>query len=350
MKTETIQNLRRAEDYDNREDWLQAWDKARKKVINHLRKIRREHKLDKNLGWVVETFVLRNFNDFDSMLCISGGEGVGKSTLAYWIARMMDLLFTIEKTFIFSPKTQEAIKQAKELHPFGAIVLDEGVKAAYKLNWNKSIQIQLKKVFNINRSENKTTIVCIPNYRDLDSYFRNHRVKFWIHVYSRSKAVVFRRQDNPYATDPFLLDWNDRDWLKSVLKKGRKAKILDDEELLKKMQRNPCYFEEFVFPSIPWSHFQQYSRLKEHFKYEDEDEANKPSNIQLQRDQAIAALYKKGMPVTEIMRLFGTKRTTTYDALNRSGIRHPSNNNSISKRENLKNSQKGGGFNKTAQL
>ena len=222
--------------------------------------------------------------DFDCVIAITGTEGVGKSSLAYWVAKFTDKKFSLEKSFVFSPETQDAIKQVKELHQYGAIVMDEGIKLAYKLEWYKKVQRLLNKVYTINRNENKVTIICIPNFLDLSKYFRDHRILFWIHVYARGKAAVFMKLDNPFSNDIWQMDKNNKQFLK-----GGKKLLFSSDESVDRIKASTNFFANIEFPPLPDDIYKDYKILKDKYKYDDMDDDISSNKFQ-QRDLLLTAM------------------------------------------------------------
>ena len=231
-------------------------------------------------------------DDWDCVIAITGMEGVGKTTEGWDLARKIDKKFQLKRNMIFSPKTQEAVKQIKQLYQYGVVVMDEGVKMAYKLDWQSKAQRLLNKVYTLNRNENKVTIICIPNFLDLSKFFRDHRVFIWIHVYARGRAVAFIRADNPYSSDIWQLEKNNRQFIKS----GRKI-LLDADKRLEVFQKGTNYLMNIEFPDMPKEVKEEYKKLKNLYKYEDLEDEEKVLPVRRQRDSLILEL-KKFIPVS----------------------------------------------------
>jgi len=261
----------------------------------------------------------RQRDDWDCVIAITGIEGVGKTTEAWDLSRKVDRKFNLAKNFIFSPKTQEAIKQIKALYQYGAVVMDEGIKMAYKLDWQSKAQRLLNKVYTLNRNENKVTIICIPNFLDLSKFFRDHRVYIWIHVYSRGKAVAFIRADNPYSSDIWQLDKNNRNFIKA----GRKV-LLDADKRLEVFQKGTNFLMRLEFPDMPPKVKALYKELKNKYKYDDLEDEEKVMPVMRQRDDLIVALrnFKStreiadliDMSVRRVSTIFKEKRDATVQS------------------------------------
>ena len=169
--------------------------------------------------------------DFDLVICISGYNGIGKSTLALRLANSLnpdafgweDVMFTSDA---------ETIKNAILHNPrYSAVIIDEAIKSFYKKLHYKQEQIGLAQLFNICRKENKCLILVIPRLTDLGESFRNFRV--WLHVwcYDRGKAALFKRDASTFnESDAWHMKYN-REIEKEAIKRGKKI-----EEVVHKMQ------------------------------------------------------------------------------------------------------------------
>src|SRR4030042_1078041 len=74
--------------------------------------------------------------DRDAVICVTGGEGVGKSNLALKLAQKLDDNFTIIRNMLLNPKAADFYeKLVNELPKYSVIVLDEGMQMFYKRGW-----------------------------------------------------------------------------------------------------------------------------------------------------------------------------------------------------------------------
>lgn len=176
------------EDYNYVNDWLEA-NKGNERA--------------RNLKRLANTIRKRLDKDKDAVVCIDGVVGAGKSTLSVALSYLINNRFDIGKQFIFSPNTQNVIGIAQDSKSHDVIVMDEGIKCLYKLNWMTNNQKKLNIYYNVNRFENKVTIINIPGFNDLNLQFRKQRVSFRVYVYSRGKAAVFMKPRAMNAEDPW---------------------------------------------------------------------------------------------------------------------------------------------------
>jgi len=171
-------------------------------------------------------------DDFDAVIAVTGIEGIGKTSLAIQLGRKIDDDFDLEKNVIYIPDVQQIVnKITKELEKYSVVIVDEAIKTMYKRKWFNKLQIFLNQIYSICRKENKCSILCMAQFSDFDSFFRQHRIMLWIHVIDRGHAVVFMRDWSPFCKDPWHIDENQ----KIILKKRGRHRIAD-ESLTHKLQ------------------------------------------------------------------------------------------------------------------
>jgi len=216
------------------------------------------------LDFIDITIIKRTRKDWDSVIAISGEEGSGKSTLANELGIFGDENYNIENNTLFQPKYDEVYKKLTTLPKYSVINADEAIRIAYKLDWYSMGQKYLNKVFALARKENQATILCIPRIWDLNEYFRNWRVKFWVYVYKRGKAVVFFRDKNPFVKEPFHIKEN----LKYLYMKAGN-KVISEEIVINIFSKMPNYLTHFNFPELPKEVKKEYNRLKDLHSYDE---------------------------------------------------------------------------------
>ncbi len=218
---------------------------------------------DKRMTKFANILRKRAENDWDSVCAITGGEGTGKSTLTIEIAMIADKNFSMDQSMLFQPKAKEVHEKLMNLPKYSAIIADEAIRILYKHDWQSSGQKYLNKVFALARKENQMVFLCIPRFHDLNEYFRNWRVKFWIHVYQRGKAVVLIADKNPFIKDPFHLKEN----LK-MLYKSASGRMIDESVIVNVFKKMPNYHTHFDFPDMDDELKTKYVALKNKYAYE----------------------------------------------------------------------------------
>ena len=204
--------------------------------------------LDKELIAFSNLIRRRLRQDWDIVIAITGEEGSGKSTLGMLLGGLIDKRFDFEKNVSFLPDSEEITKQFTSLKKYQCYVIDEAIRALYKMNFMSNLQQSLVQMWATERFQNKATIMIIPRFRDLTENFRNHRVKIWIHVLTRGHAVVYVRDDDPHNSDPWLFDYMMKYKQKAFGRRNIAA--IDIERRLKTEQKMRNYLFDFTFPDL----------------------------------------------------------------------------------------------------
>jgi len=249
-------------------------------------------------------------------IAVTGEEGIGKSSMAIQLARRIgkrkdgQFTFCLSRNVLFSPSFENVQEAIKSLPKYAPIILDEAIKVLYKLRWHDKIQILLNQFFAICRQENKIAILCIPRFTDLNEYFRNHRVKIWIHVIDRGKAFVFVKDRNPFVKDC----WHFQEMQKKMEKHNFNA--LSYRSKLKLIKKNKSFVGIIQFCNLPIPMQERYKKLKALKKYDEnsEETMNKADLQALYRKRWVTSmlyLFKWGMlSKVKLAELFGVSRST----------------------------------------
>jgi energy-coupling factor transporter ATP-binding protein EcfA2 len=244
----------------------------------------------------------------EAVVVIDGNRGEGKSTLAILMAQACNKEhFDIAKDIIYIPNDTN-IKEAINSKPREkVIVIDEAIRAFYKMDFMNSIQNSLMKFFNTHlRKENKCVICCLPAFTSLRREFRDDIVLFRIFVPLRGKAFVFYASQNPMGGDKWGLDVGSKAWLEEF-----KNKNMLDIEINKKYEflRNlPQYVGEFTFPKLDPETEKEYLHLVE--KSKESIEAMEQDNSVGKLKEISAKLKLEGWTQEKRAALVGKDRTT----------------------------------------
>lgn len=122
--------------------------------------------------------------DTDHFMLIVGKEGSGKTTLAMQSAAWIDPDFNLDNVCFTPEHYVEMVKSAKK---GSALVVDEGGVALYSRESLSAINIQITKLFMLQRQKNLVVIVNCPSYWDIDAYIRRHRISTLIRVIEQGK-------------------------------------------------------------------------------------------------------------------------------------------------------------------
>lgn len=139
-------------------------------------------------------------NEFDYPLVIEGKRGIGKSSLAWKIARRIPG-FKPQRDIQYS--REDLIKAIAKLK-YSAIWPDELINAGHNRDFFASEQNLLIKLINMYRDSCNLIMGCVPYFVDLDPQLRK-LMKMRIHVIERGFAVVHLQIEGSFSKDPWLL-------------------------------------------------------------------------------------------------------------------------------------------------
>jgi len=241
--------------------------------------------------------------DYDLVAAITGGEGIGKSTLAIRLGMLIDPKFDLENNIIYIPNYEQIVKKVTVGLPrFSVVLVDEAVKVMYKRRWQFKPQIFLNQIYAICRKENKATLLCMPNFSDFDKFFRQHRIMIWIHILKRGKAVMFMRDWSPFAKDVWWVEANQ----KLIEKYMRKRKIIDQrfEDKIRVMRKSRNFMGEFNYDPLPKEMEDKYRELNAGYRLEmptlTPDSAMKEKYRRALGDACVLLCNRFGLTQTEV--------------------------------------------------
>ena len=252
-------------------------------------------------------------NNYDCGIVITGWKGTGKSTLAYHLAKGIDKRFDIPRNFIFDPRYEVIRERMHSNGKYYAMIIDEAIRAMYKIDWSNQMQNALVKLLTVSRKENQAYILNIPIFTELRTSFRNNLVNTWIHVYERGRAVVFGRDYSPYTSDVWHIEENNKAWVKN---KDRGAILnfsVDDE--LKMLRSSNNYVGDMEFPVMPPEDEKIYLKTYEDTKKDIDDASEFTGKLKDARNLAVRALRKlhlMGLSRYKIMEISGAAESTLY--------------------------------------
>lgn len=227
-----------------------------------------QQELENNLVRFAAILKKRVRADWDAVVCISGEEGSGKSALAYWLGKQIDPNFDFERNELFSVNYEGVLEKVTD-PKIKVIVGDEAIKWLYKRLWATKGQIFINQLYTLCRKENKITVLCIPRFGDLNEYFRNHRVKFWIYNLTRGLAVLFCRDWSPFTVkDPWWINENQK-----IIDRIRMRTYHQNVDLKKKIKMlSKCrgFLMVLAYPDFPKDAKARYEEVKNKYVYEGE--------------------------------------------------------------------------------
>ena len=262
--------------------------------------------LDSSSGW----YITDNF-------CITHN-----SALSIQIGLGIDPSFRMFRNVLFDPSVKTIKRKIYNLPPYTPIIADEAIKIMYKLNWGSKIQKYLNKIYAVCRNQNKISIFNMPRFTDFAEYFRNHRLRLWLHIVdpiSNEKeegyAVVIARSWNPVSLDPWGLKIFEKK-MADERKRGKKDVYYTLDDKLSLFQELPGFVDVLKFKWVKESLWKEYLQLKDEVAVEDDDELEEDKMV-IELDQwknrtirAISIFKAMGYTGGDIAKVFKTHPTS----------------------------------------
>ena len=239
--------------------------------------------------------------NWDIVIALDGEEGSGKSTLGIELGWLLDKNFFLDNNIAYLPTPKEIEQKFKSLKAKQLFMVDEAVKALYKLQFMNKFQTRINEMYATERWQNKITLLLIPRFTDLNEFFRNHRVKFWIHIIDRGLAVVFAKDEvNIFGQDK----WHIAEEYARVKRyiKNRKFASFSAEEKLKIYEKSQHFMFSFRYPILPEEVENRYKELKEFYRHIPNDTEKSLKEIYAKR------LADEGMTNVKISEILGVSQ------------------------------------------
>lgn len=169
--------------------------------------------LDKKLGYEINYYIddkVKNIvdnkikpslqkKDKDCVICIDGGEGTGKSTLALQIAKHYDNTLDLTRVCFSADEFRDAIFKAKKGE---AIIYDEAFTGLSSRSSLSAVNRVLVSLMMQMRQKNLFIIIVLPTFFLLDKYVALFRTMALFHVYEsggrRGYFRVYNRKKKKY--------------------------------------------------------------------------------------------------------------------------------------------------------
>lgn len=116
-------------------------------------------------------------SDYDNVVMIEGGEGSGKSNLAWQVINAYSPGFDIKQTYVYN---MDGIRErfAAEDYGGGTFWMDETSQIASNRNWQSEDNKDLVSILEVCRSKHFSLIGCIPSITRADIYLREYRMRY----------------------------------------------------------------------------------------------------------------------------------------------------------------------------
>ena len=180
-------------------------------------------------------------NKFDCVIAIEGSRGLGKSTLAYWIAKKVALEFKKKgvKDYRFSPKRVLLYQRDEVIRFFHSWkrtgIADEMINVTFNRDFYDTEQKDLIKMINMNRDHCNLFLSCVPQFQNLDNQIKN-LVKLRLTVVRRGVAIVQTPNRSIYSKDKWDQAINERierRWIEKKIQNPHYAKLTTFRGILK---------------------------------------------------------------------------------------------------------------------
>lgn len=199
----------------------------------------------------------------DTIICITGYPGEGKSVLAREIAKKSDRHYDDDRNCIYD--RDEFINKMETFKP-STFILDEAINLLYKRDWNTTGQKELIKILNICRSKRHFNIFVQPAFTDLDKDIRKFRLRMWIYVVTRGIGIVFiPTMSIAGEEDPWNLKENDQIIKKYVKRYGRIIGCLEGA------YRTRNFLAYIRWDNISKEEYDEYEIVKDKKKYKKDE-------------------------------------------------------------------------------
>lgn len=212
-------------------------------------------------------------DDWDVKIAIEGTDpGVGKSCLLIQIVfGVSPDEFDLESSMFYmgaslKESALEIERKFSSLPRYAGFGVDEAEDVLYKLQWYNIVQ-QTENIRSMkDRKENKASVYAIPRFRDLNEFFRNYRIKYRILVVARGVAIVYKRDNDKDADDP----WHTKDSvsIKDKSYRGKPIALRDIDDIIRAESKTPNFWFVMHFNDLPpevWSEYRKILAVhKEH--------------------------------------------------------------------------------------
>ena len=261
-------------------------------------------------------------SDNDIVICVDGREGVGKS---FWVilrfAKRLDPTFTLEKNVLFRPTPESLEERLFEIRQYGVLVLDETMETLYKRQSMTSGNIGINRLFGRVRKFNRIVILILPDFDDLDAFFRKRRVKMRINIVTRGMGFLMVSKDVVGNDDPWFSAYNKK-ILEESEKDGLDLTKATASELMGVYRQFKCFQTPILWDELPedkelWEKYKEMakqaqlnSKMEEAYKSEKlskPEKAYRSLFIQLSKRMMSEHSYTHEEEFVLLQKMYGTK-------------------------------------------
>ncbi len=270
--------------------------------------------LDKNLKYFCNKIREELRNEKDCVIAITGYPGVGKSQLGIIFDLLIDYDYSFEK-ICFIPTSKEIRDRYMGFKMYSFFHIDEATRGMHKQQWYEKVQQELNRLYDTEREGHfLCTAVLMPRFQNFTENFRNFRIKYWVDIRERGIAIVYQRDEDKDAKDPWHIDENYK--IKEKKWRGRRIFERNIFDVIRMEQRTKNYWFYFKVPEIPkeiWAIYQEYKKASREVKEDPTDIESYKDKIdreKFERWSKIKEFKDKGYTHDEIGVLLNTSAQT----------------------------------------
>lgn len=204
----------------------------------------------------------------DVHAALSGGEGDGKTHLLIQTIKKFPNT-SIGDNIIYTGSFKEFEYKYEQMEENSIIGFDEALDIINRLDWNKMETKDLVRIVRgtVRKEKRGIFLYNVQLFRDLHSYWRNHRISFWLELTPRewfentNKVFVLEKSRVPFVTgkrDTWLLNEEESEWLKTM-RKG----ILKGKPYMNMLRAHPFYIGETRFNKLKDRDVTEYMKRRE---------------------------------------------------------------------------------------
>ena len=139
-------------------------------------------------------------HDNDHCTCVVGVEGSGKSTLAFQLAATISDTFCMDN-ILYEPS--DFFNQIEQAAKGDSIIIDEGILFLFGREASTSVNKDIMKLFTLIRQKNLHIIICIPQFKSLDTQLRQDRVDNLFNIYEKGLYEAHEKESIMIINDVY---------------------------------------------------------------------------------------------------------------------------------------------------
>jgi hypothetical protein len=147
----------------------------------------------------------------DVIICVDGREGLGKTKMGVFkFAMDLDTHFNWRTQVLLRPTPETLEKTIFAVPKYSVVLVDEAMDILYKRRSGTSENIGIVQLFARVRKFNRIVILILPDFNDLDLFFRKRRVQVRAKIITRGLGYFAIARDFEGMPDPWFTDFNSK--------------------------------------------------------------------------------------------------------------------------------------------